>query len=93
MTDTELKALTKKIECDLLKLFGTPILTVSDLKKAMNYSSTAAIHQAVSKGTFPIPVFKMPNRRGHFALTVEVARFMALQATDNIQKVEGKDMN
>ena len=87
MTEIELKALTKKIECDLLKLFGTPILTVSDLKKAMNYSSTAAIHQAVSKGIFPIPVFKIPNRRGHFALTVEVARFMALQATDNIDVI------
>jgi hypothetical protein len=90
MTDTELKALTKKIECDLLKLFGTPILTVSDLKKAMNYSSNAAIHQAVSKGTFPIPVFKMPNRRGHFALTVEVAHFRSYKQRTTYKRLKVK---
>ena len=80
MTDKELQALTKKIESDLLTIFGSPILTVSNLKQALNYSSTAAIHQAVAKGTFPIFVFKMPNRRGHFALTEDVAHYLAYQA-------------
>lgn len=85
MTEKEIQALTKKIECDLLKLFGTPILTVNDLKKALNYSSAAAIHQAIAKGVFPIPVFSMPNRRGHFVLTSDVAGYMAQQAVNNIK--------
>ena len=88
MTAQELEALTKKIECDLLKIFGSPLLTVNDLKQALNYSSSAAIHQAVAKGIFPIPVFKMPNRRGHFALTEVVAKYLAKQALESTKKAE-----
>lgn len=80
-----MQALTQKIESDLLKLFGTPILTVNDLKKALNYSSAAAIHQSIAKGTFPIRVFSMPNRRGHFALASDVAHYLALQAITNLK--------
>jgi len=80
MNASKVQTLGKKIEADLLELFGSPLLTVSDLKKALNYSSTASIHQSISKKTFPIKVFNMPNRREKFALTSDVASYLAEQA-------------
>ncbi len=91
MTEAKVLALKTKIEADLLKLFGSPLLTVSDLKIALNYSSAASIHQSISKKTFPIKVFNMPNRREKFALTSDVASYLAEQALKSEQKKQGED--
>ncbi len=91
MTEAQILALKKKIEADLLTLFGSPLLTVSDMTKALNYSSAASIHQSISKKTFPIKVFNMPNRREKFALTSNVASYLAEQALKSDQSKKGEE--
>tara|TARA_R110002167_G_scaffold366451_1_gene597526 strand:+ start:10355 stop:10633 length:279 start_codon:yes stop_codon:yes gene_type:complete len=91
MTEAQVLALQKKIEADLLTLFGSPLLTVSDMTKALNYSSAASIHQSISKKTFPIKVFNMPNRREKFALTSNVASYLAEQALKNDQSKKSEE--
>ena len=91
MTDAQVLALKKKIEADLLTIFGSPLLTVSDMTKALNYSSAASIHQSISKKTFPIKVFNMPNRREKFALTSDVATYLAEQALKSEQDKQGEE--
>jgi hypothetical protein len=91
MTEVQVLALQKKIEADLLTLFGSPLLTVSDMTKALNYSSAASIHQSISKKTFPIKVFNMPNRREKFALTSNVASYLAEQALKSDQSKKGEE--
>lgn len=83
MTDEERKRLNKEIEQTLLEMFGAPILNLQQLAKALNYSSTAAIRQAILRKTFPIAHFKLHGRRGHFVLVTDVAAYLAGQAIED----------
>lgn len=47
------------------------------LAKELGYPSASAFQQALVRNTVPFTVFKLPNRRGHFALTIEVARWLS----------------
>lgn len=80
MSNEEKELLQQKIEQDLLSLFGTPMLNLNQLQRAMNYRSIAAMKQSMSRGTFPVAVFELPNRRGKFALTSEIAKYLAEKA-------------
>ncbi|WP_460837661.1 hypothetical protein [Noviherbaspirillum agri] len=52
------------------------------LVKALAYPNSSAFRQAHSRGTVPVPVFDIPNRRGKFAYTVDVATWLASFARD-----------
>ena len=80
MTSQEEKRLKEKLEADLLVIFKSPMLNLEQLQEALNYSSVSAIRQSIMRGTLPVPVFQLPNRRGHFVLVSEVAAFLAQQA-------------
>lgn len=80
MSEEERRLLEAKIEETLLRMFETPMLNLRQLKKAMNYSSTSAIRQAIKRGSFPISTFQLPGRRGHFVLVGDVAKYLAEQA-------------
>lgn len=47
------------------------------LSKALGFQSIAAMKQAVKRGTLRIPTFFIESRRGRFALTVDVADWLA----------------
>jgi hypothetical protein len=89
MSEEALNELREKLEADLLKLYGSPILNLEQLHKALNYRSVATMRQALLRGTLPIPIFSQPNRRGYFALVAEVARYMAQCA---VVEMENKKM-
>ncbi|MCH2058026.1 MAG: hypothetical protein MK214_15715 [Thalassotalea sp.] len=81
MSEDEEAALAARLDAELRETFGSHVLTMHDLTKALNYKSISAVRQAVSRNTMPIPLFNLPNRRGKFALSVEVAKFLARQAS------------
>jgi hypothetical protein len=54
-------------------------LTSANLVKALGYPTEGAYQQALSRDTFPVPVFPMDNRKGLFALARDVARYLASQ--------------
>jgi hypothetical protein len=68
MTEHELRA-------QLLERYG-PVLGGGELRKVLGFSTAGAFRQATLRGTVPVPTFTVPNRRGRFALTQEVARWL-----------------
>jgi len=70
-------ALANHIEAAMLREIGGPVLTGERLVRALAYPSQQAFRQAVARGTVPIPVFPLENRRGTFALVTDVAKWLA----------------
>lgn len=56
-----------------------PMMTGEPLRVALGYPSPAAFRQAVARKTTPVPVFDIEKRRGKFALTLDVAVWIAAQ--------------
>ncbi len=80
-------ALAQKLEQDLLERYG-PILGSRELQLVMGYRSLDAFRQAVSRNVVPVPIFPIENRRGKFALTMEVARWLAKQRRNAVLNPE-----
>ena len=73
--------LTKQIEKELYETIG-PLLFGEKLYSALGFPSSAAFRQALSRRYISIEIFSLPNRRGKFALSRDVAKFLARQAID-----------
>lgn len=71
-------ALADELEQTLLRQFG-PLLSNELLYRSLGFPSMGAFRQALSKKRVPIAVFSIPNRNGKFALTKDVARWLAAQ--------------
>mgnify|MGYP000029125325 CR=1 FL=1 len=80
MSDEEVQLLAKQLEADLLKLYGSPMLSGEKLQRAMGYRTVDALRQAILRKTIPVKVFKLENRRGQYALVKDVALWLANQA-------------
>ena len=72
----ELTGLALQLEADLMREYG-PLMAGANLCAALGYPSRAAFRQAVARGTVPIPVFPIANRRGWYALVKDVANWLA----------------
>ena len=72
----EEKKLAADLEKDLLALYG-PIVTGETLIKALGYVSKAAFRQSLVRKTVPVPVFELDNRRGKYALSKDIAVYLA----------------
>lgn len=46
------------------------------LRRTLGYASSAAFRRAMQRKAIPIPVFKLPKRRGQCALTLDVANWL-----------------
>lgn len=68
--------LATELENDLLKLYG-PVITGEELIKALGYVSKAAFRQSMVRKTVPVQLFEIEGRRGKFALTKDVACYLA----------------
>lgn len=78
------QTLAEALERDLLSLYG-PMLSGEALRKALGYRSQDALRQALSRGQVPVPVFPIENRRGKFALTKDVALWLAQQRSRSVE--------
>jgi hypothetical protein len=72
------QALVRKLEDDLVERFGL-VLSSSALVKALGYPSADAFQMALTRNTFPVPVFQIAGRRGHFSLVCDVANYLVQQ--------------
>lgn len=66
------------LERDLLNTYG-PIVSNDTLRLVLGYKSNEAFRQALARQTVPVPVFKIENRRGKFALSKDIASWLAAQ--------------
>ncbi|QNN76831.1 hypothetical protein IAE60_12875 [Pseudoxanthomonas mexicana] len=72
------EALEDLLTRDLLRTYG-PLIGQEELWRALGYSSLDAFRQAQLRGTVPVRVFAVENRRGKFALAQDVANWLAHQ--------------
>lgn len=72
------ESLAALLERELAQQHG-PMMTGEALRLALGYSSKDAFRQAIARKTVPIPVFGIEKRRGKFALTKDVAAWIAAQ--------------
>lgn len=70
--------LLTRLNDELSRQYGS-VLGSADLVKVLGYPSAGAFRMAMVRGTVPVPLFTIPHRRGHFALTLEVAAWMCSQ--------------
>lgn len=70
--------LAEALERDLNDKHG-PLIANDALRVALGYPSMNAFRQALVRGTVPVPVFALENRRGKFALAKDVAAWLAAQ--------------
>jgi hypothetical protein len=68
--------LEETIRRDLLDRWG-PLLRGAALVQALGYPSAAAFRNSAGRGSVPVTLFRIPGRRGHHALTWEVARWLS----------------
>ena len=66
----------EQIRADLLSRHG-PLLSGEALRVALGYPTLPAMRQSIARNTFPVTTFKIEGRRGRFALTWVVARWLA----------------
>jgi hypothetical protein len=71
-----LSDLEKELESDLLRLYG-PLLSGENLIRSLGYASKDAFRQSIKRKTVPVQLFKLENRRGYYALTKDVAKYLA----------------
>lgn len=69
-------SLAQAIEATLTREAGS-VLGGDALRRALGYRSVGAMRQAIRRGTIPVKVFPLANRRGKFALTHDVAAWLA----------------
>lgn len=79
--NSDVAELTAQIEKELYENVG-PLLFGEKLYNALGFPSSAAFRQALSRKYIEVEIFSLPNRRGKFALSRDVAKFLAQQAVD-----------
>jgi hypothetical protein len=89
MTETSelVEELANSLEQDLLQTFG-PMIYGQVLYKSLGYTSADAFRQAVSRQSVPVDTFPIEGRRGKFALTRDIAKWIARQKIENTQPVK-----
>lgn len=61
---------------DLHATYG-PLVGGSDLARLLGFKNMEAFRQAVHRKRLPIKVFELKNRRGKFAFTEDLTRWLA----------------
>lgn len=70
--------LEEHLESLIVREYGV-VLTGRSLMRVLGYPSLEALRTAIYRGTVPIPVFPLENRRGKGALASEAAKYLANQ--------------
>lgn len=74
----DMEALRQRLEDVLFEKHG-PMIGGKALYSTLGYTSASAFRQAVRRDTLPLAVFSIANRKGKFALTFDVAAWLAKQ--------------
>ena len=77
----DIKKLKDKLEVDMLRMYGSPMISGEALQKALGYKSMDALRQGISRQTIPVKVFEIENRRGKYALISDIAQYLAEQSS------------
>lgn len=90
--EANINQLAESIELNLIREYA-PLLYDEQLSKALGYRSLHAFRKAYSRKTVPVLVFTIPNRAGKYALTKDVAAWLAKSRCNAEQKNENRMEN
>ena len=65
-----------KLRSELEQAHG-PLLGGPKLIAALGHANVASLRQARKRGRLAVPIFRLPKQRGYFALTRDVADWLA----------------
>lgn len=68
--------LASHLERDLVDRYG-PVIGGEQLSEVLGYPTISAFRQSLARGTVAVPIFDIANRRGWFALTRDIAIWLA----------------
>ncbi len=83
-----LDELTTELEAILTERYGL-MLPSRVLWKLLGYPSTDAWRKAIQRKTIPVPIFQIPERNGYFALSRDVAVWIAKARMSAEESTEG----
>ena len=86
----DIERLTEELRDSLTRLYG-PLLPSRELWKIFGYSSPAAYRQARARKSLPVGEFEIEGRRGYFALTYDVAQWLAKQSSQQVSELPAGD--
>lgn len=87
---TDMERLAEELRDSLTRLYG-PLLSSRMLWKIFGYASPAAYRQARARKSLPVGEFEIEGRRGYFALTYDVAQWLAMQRSQKISALPTED--
>lgn len=89
LIDKQIKELAEEIQAELYRHSG-PLLFGEELYAALGYPSGNAFRQALCREQVPVEIFSIANRRGKFALSKDVALWIAQQRFQSTKEGEDK---
>ena len=84
-TNYKNKDLVNRLESRLNEKYG-PVLNNDALVEVLGYPTASSLRQAVLSGKLSLPVFTPENRRGKFALAIDVANWLVNERDRGITK-------
>jgi hypothetical protein len=102
LSNAKRQALAAVLEGDMLRLHGAVFIGGRDLRLALRYKTDIAFRVAISRRKVGVPLFKIPGRKGHWALIKNISLWLAAVSEEsdmycpdgehraNQQKKEGK---
>lgn len=78
LDETDVQQIADELSERLTTQYGG-VLGSTALIKELGYPSSGSFQQALGRGTVPVPVFRIPHRRGSFALARDVAVWLSRQ--------------
>lgn len=79
-----------QLEQKLTETYG-PTMMNDDLCKVLGFRTMAAFRQALVRNQVPVPVFSIRNRQGKFALTTDIAEWLAATREQALVEKERKN--
>ena len=70
-------SLAQTLEADLLRIHGSVFIGGKELREALRYKTDIAFRVAMSKRRLGVPLFKIPGRKGHWALIRDISAWLA----------------
>lgn len=74
--DISFESFKKQLEEELKQEFGHLICN-QDLSLLLGFSNIGSFRQALKRGQIPVPIFTLENKRGKYALTKDIALYLA----------------
>lgn len=79
------------LEVNLTRALGA-VVGGGDLSRALGYRTQAAFRQALARDRLPVRVFEIEGRRGRFARTGDIARWLWGQGVTSLPTTPGASL-